>query len=51
MNLKTLAGWAVVAFIVWWTIEQPHSAAHLVQHIGGFITTSASGLSHFVASI
>ena len=28
MNLKTILGWPAVAFIVWWVIEQPDSAAH-----------------------
>ena len=51
MNLKTIAGWAVVAFIVWWVIEQPTDAAHLVHNIGDFLSTAATGLSHFVASI
>jgi hypothetical protein len=51
VNLKTILGWAAVAFIVWWTIEQPHHAADLVRHIGDFFTTAATGLSHFVASI
>ena len=51
MNLKTIAGWAAVAFIVWWVIQQPTSAAHLVHNIGTFLSTAATGLSHFVSSI
>ncbi len=51
MNIKTIAGWAVVAFIVWWVIEQPANAAHLVHNIGNFLSTTAAGLSRFVASI
>ena len=51
MNIKTIAGWAVVAFIVWWVIEQPANAAHIVHNIGTFLSTAAAGLSHFVASI
>jgi thiosulfate reductase cytochrome b subunit len=51
VNLKTIAGWAVVAFIVWWVIEQPTDAAHLVHNIGDLLSTAATGLSHFVASI
>ena len=49
--MKTIAGWAAVAFIVWWVIEQPANAAHLVHNIGTFLATAAAGLSHFVASI
>jgi hypothetical protein len=51
VNLKTILGWAAVAFIVWWVIVQPHHAADLVHDIGDFLATAATGLSHFVASI
>ena len=51
MNAKTIAGWAAIAFVVWWIIEQPTSAAHLVHNIGTFLSTAASGLSSFVANI
>jgi hypothetical protein len=51
VNLKTIAGWAAIAFIVWWVIQQPTSAAHLVHNIGTFLSTAATGLSHFVSSI
>lgn len=51
MNLKTVLTWAGVAFLLWWVIQQPTSAAHLVHNIGSFLSTSATGLSHFVASI
>ena len=51
MSLKTILGWAAVAFIVWWVIEQPDSAAHLVHNIGTFLATAAAGISHFVSSI
>ena len=51
MNLKTILTWAGVAFLLWWIIQQPTSAAHLVHNIGSFLTTAANGLSHFVASI
>jgi membrane protein YdbS with pleckstrin-like domain len=32
VNLKQIAGWAALAFVVWWIIQQPTNAAHLVQH-------------------
>ena len=51
MNLKTILGWLAVAFIVWWVIEQPTDAGHIVHNIGTFLTTAASGLSHFFASV
>ena len=51
MSLKTILGWLAVAFIVWWVIEQPTGAAHIVHNIGTFLTTVASGLSSFFSSI
>jgi hypothetical protein len=51
VNLKTILTWALVAFLIWWVIQQPTQAAHLVHNIGTFLTEAASGLSHFVSSI
>ncbi len=51
MNVKTIAGWAAVAFVLWWVIESPASAAHLVHNLGNFLSTAAAGLSHFFTSI
>jgi hypothetical protein len=51
VSLKTILGWAAVAFIVWWIIEQPTGAAHLVHNIGDFLSTAAAGISHFFADI
>lgn len=51
MSLKTILGWAAVAFIVWFVVEQPANAGHIVHNIGTFLSTAASGFSHFVSSI
>ena len=51
MNVKQIAGYALIAFLLWWIIQQPTSAAHLVHNIGTFLSTAANGLSHFVSSI
>ncbi len=51
MNLKTLLGWAGVAFVVWWVIQQPTGAAHIVHNIGTFLTTAAHGMSGFWAQV
>jgi hypothetical protein len=51
VNLKTIAGWAVVAFLIWWVIEQPDGAAHVVHNIGTFLTTVASGISKFFSKV
>jgi len=51
VNVKTLLGYAAVAFVLWWMIESPSSAAHLVHNLGNFLSTVASGLSHFFSSL
>lgn len=51
MSVTKLAKWAGLAFIVWWVVQQPTSAAHLVHNIGTFLSSAANGLSHFVTSI
>jgi hypothetical protein len=51
VSLKNILFYALIAFIIWWVIQQPSSAAHLVHNIGDLLTKTANGLSHFVASI
>ena len=51
MNLKTVLGWLAVAFVVWWIIEDPAGAAHVVHNIGTFLTSAAHGISAFFASL
>jgi len=51
VKLKSILGWLALAFVIWWVIEQPTGAAHIVHNIGAFLSTAASGLSHFFASI
>jgi hypothetical protein len=51
VNLKTIAGWAAVAFIVWWILVEPAAAAHVVHNIGAFLSSAAHGISTFVTSI
>ena len=51
MKLSNILKWVIIAFVVWWIIQEPGNAAHLVHNIGNLLTSAASGLSHFVASI
>lgn len=51
MNLKTILGWLALAFVLWWVIEDPTAAAHVVHNIGTFLTTAAHGISNFFAAI
>ena len=51
MKLSKILTYVVIAFIIWWVIQQPTSAAHLVHNIGALLSEAAHGLSSFVASI
>ncbi len=51
MKLGTILKWVALAFLVWWIIQEPTNAAHLVHNIGTLLSSAATGLSHFVTSI
>lgn len=51
MKLKTILTYAAIAFAIWWIVQQPTNAAHLVHDIAGFLTNLARGLSNFVSSM
>jgi hypothetical protein len=40
-----------IAFVIWWVIQEPASAGHLVHNIGSLLSQAAHGMSSFVASI
>jgi hypothetical protein len=46
-NLLTISGWTCVAFILWWIIEDPTGAAHVVHNIGTFLSSALGGISKF----
>jgi len=45
--VKRIVLWALVAFAVWWVVEDPASAAGLVHTIGQALSHAASSLSSF----
>lgn len=51
MNLKQVLKWAAVAFVIWWVIQQPTNASHLVHNIGALLSSTATGVSRFITSI
>ena len=51
VKLGTILKWAAIAFVLWWVIQQPTSAAHLVHNIGSLLSQAAHGVSSFVANI
>ena len=51
MNAKAIAGWAVLAFIIWFILVEPTAAAEVVHNIGAFLSSAAHGFSTFITSI
>ena len=51
MKPGRIFGWLAIAFIVWWVIQEPASAGHLVHNIGALLSEAAHGVASFVASI
>jgi hypothetical protein len=48
---RQILTYLVIAFVIWWVIQEPTSAAHLVHNIGSLLSQAAHGVSSFVASI
>ena len=51
MKFSTILKWLAIAFVLWWVIQEPTDAAHLVHNIGSLLSQAAHGLSSFVANI
>jgi hypothetical protein len=51
MNVKQILTYAAIAFLIWWVVQQPANAAHLVHNIAGLLTSAAKGISNFVANV
>ena len=51
MNLKKVLTWLVVAFVLFYVIQQPEASASLVRTAGEKLGAAASALSTFVGSL
>jgi hypothetical protein len=51
VKLRQVLTYLIIIFIVWWVIQEPVNAAHLVHNIGNLLTNAAHGLSNFITSI
>ena len=51
MKPRQIITYLIIAFVIWWVIQEPTDAAHLVHNIGALLSEAAHGLSSFVASI
>jgi hypothetical protein len=51
MKLKTLLGYACIAFLLFFVIKDPAGAAHIINNIGNFLSSLARGFSAFFTSL
>jgi len=51
VKLKTILGYAAVAFILFFVIKDPTGAAHVINNIGNFLSSIARGFSAFFTSL
>ncbi len=51
MNLKKVISWLVVAFAVWYVIQNPEGSADIVRNAGTALGDAATSLSEFVGSL
>ena len=49
--IKKIAGWAVVVFIAWFLITNPHSAAAAVTNLKDAAVGAATSLATFFTSL
>jgi hypothetical protein len=48
---RQIITYLLIAFVIWWVIQEPASAGHLVHNIGSLLSQAAHGMSSFVSSI
>ena len=51
VNLKKVITWLVVAFAIWYTIQNPEDSADMVRTAGTALGDAATSLSEFVGSL
>jgi hypothetical protein len=48
---RQILTYLVIAFVIWWVIQEPGSAGHLIHNIGALLSQAAHGMSNFISSI
>jgi large-conductance mechanosensitive channel len=51
VNLKKVVTWLIVAFVVFYVIQQPEKSADMVRSAGHALGAAASSMSAFVGSL
>jgi hypothetical protein len=48
---RQIITYLAIAFVIWWLIQEPASAGHLIHNIGALLSQAAHGMSTFISSI
>jgi Sec-independent protein translocase protein TatA len=51
VNLKKVVTWLVVAFVIFYVIQQPEKSAEMVRGAGHALGEAASSMAAFVGSL
>jgi hypothetical protein len=51
MQLKKVAGWAVVVFLAWYLFTQPVAAGNAVHNLFNLLQQAGSSIATFLTSI
>ncbi|HET7245217.1 MAG TPA: hypothetical protein VFJ07_10325 [Streptosporangiaceae bacterium] len=51
MQLKKVAGWAVVVFLAWYLFTQPTAAGNAVHNLLNLLQQAGSSIATFLSSI
>ena len=51
VKLKTILGYAAIAFILFYVIKDPTGAAHIINNIGNFLSSVARGFADFFTAL
>ena len=51
VNLKKVITWLLVAFAVWYVIQDPEGSADIVRNAGTVLGDAATSLSEFVGQL
>jgi hypothetical protein len=49
--IRRIAGWLLVAFLLWWAVREPAQAAHAADGIGRALYVAATGFSRFLSAL
>jgi hypothetical protein len=51
ISLRQWVTYAMVAFAIWWVMQDPENAARLVHSIGSALSSAATGMANFISAI